>query len=54
MLRKLMALLVLVAPAAFMPAISGCGEKRDTVKQTETRYESDPKMTSPGEPVVEP
>ena len=53
MYRKCLAVLALLMPAFGMLAATGCAEKTVVVQETEQRHESEPKMTSPGQEVVE-
>ncbi len=53
MTRKLIAILVLVAPALVLPLASGCAQKITTVQKTERIEQSEPQMVSPGEEVLE-
>jgi hypothetical protein len=51
--RTLIAGLLLVGPGLALLSLAGCGDKTETVRQTEERHESEPQMVSPGEPIVE-
>lgn len=54
MLKKTLALYVLIAPILFLlAATTGCGDDVRTHKSVETHHESQPRMVSPGEEVVE-
>jgi uncharacterized lipoprotein YehR (DUF1307 family) len=51
--RKLLALLIAVAPLAMILSLTGCGDKVKSVKKSERQEESTPTMVSPGEEVLE-
>ncbi len=53
MSRLCLAILVLLLPAVALLTAAGCEEKTVTVQQTEQRHETQPKMVSPGEEVIE-
>ncbi len=53
MYRKCLAVLALLMPTLGILAATGCAEKTVVVQETEQRHESEPKMTSPGQEVVE-
>jgi len=53
MVRTILFLATLVAPAALLTATAGCHEKVATVQETEQKHESEPRMVSPGREVVE-
>lgn len=53
MIRKLLAIMLLLAPAVALPLASGCAKKVTTVQKTERIEESEPKMVSPGQEVLE-
>jgi len=53
MVRTILFLATLVAPAALLTATAGCHEKVTTVQETEQKHESEPRMVSPGKEVVE-
>lgn len=53
MRRVILALLVAVAPVLTILVASGCEQEVKSVQKTERVEQSEPKMTSPGEPVVE-
>lgn len=53
MIRRMMALAVLVAPIAMLAAASGCEQKVTRVEKTERVTESEPRMVSPGQEVIE-
>jgi len=53
MRRVLFALLILVAPVLTLMATTGCEPEIKTVRSTERIEETEPQMTSPGEPILE-
>lgn len=53
MLRQLAALLIAAAPVVMILSLSGCQDEVKTVRQTERVEESEQRMVSPGEEVLE-
>lgn len=53
MIRRMIALAVLVAPVALLATSSGCEPKVTRVEKTERVTESEPRMVSPGQEVIE-
>lgn len=50
LMRILLGGALFMAPASLLVSSSGCQEKKTViVEQTETRHESEPQMTSPGD-----
>jgi len=53
MRRAILACLVAVAPILTILAVAGCEPEVKSVQKHERIEQSEPKMSSPGEPVVE-
>ena len=53
MARIFLSTWILLAPAAFLLATTGCGSEVKTVQRTERVEESQPEMVSPGDEIVE-
>lgn len=53
MLRAIVYLLTLIAPAFVVVGTAGCEEKTVTVQETQQRHETEPQMVSPGKEKVQ-